>query len=499
MNRLSRPLSLLLFILSQLLVSNSTAQTVVVASKQFTESRLLAEIAALKLESDGFEVERKLGLGGSLLVFNALQTGAIDLYPDYTGTLAQNLLKYPKASPVELEQALSDISLKIIAPLGFNNSYAMAINRAKAEDMQLSRVSQLRDWPDLRVAVSLEFLNRNDGWQALSRHYQLPQKAAALEHALAYPALARDQIDLTDAYTTDGELNRYDLLLLQDDLEFFPQYQALYLGRSNLPADVRASLAPMTQALNQTNMRQLNARVSETGKSIKQVAREFLLQAGFLASTDAPAPATDSAGQKILANTVTHMKLTLTALLAACLIAIPLGLLAAHHKRTATAVIYFAGLLQTIPSLALLALMIPLFGLGEVTAIMALFLYSILPILRNTVTGVNTIDPLLLQVADGMGLTAGQRLIKIELPLALPTLLAGVKTAAIICIGTATLAAFVGAGGLGEPIITGLTLNNQQLILQGALPAAALAILTEFLFQWIEHSVMPVQLRQANW
>ena len=124
-----------------------------------------------------------------------------------------------------------------------------------------------------------------------------------------------------------------------------------------------------------------------------------------------------------------------------------------------------------------------------------LFLYSLLPIVRNTLTGLFNVDPLVKEVATGMGLTERQRLWHIELPLAMPTLLAGVKTAAIVSIGTATLAAFVGAGGLGEPIITGLNLNDHRLILEGALPAAALAIAVELLFEWVERALIPAHLR----
>jgi osmoprotectant transport system permease protein len=139
--------------------------------------------------------------------------------------------------------------------------------------------------------------------------------------------------------------------------------------------------------------------------------------------------------------------------------------------------------------------LIPLVGLGWLPAVIALFLYSLLPIVRNTLTGIFGVDPLIKEVATGMGLTQSQRLWKVELPLAAPTILAGVKTAAIISIGTATLAAFVGAGGLGEPIIAGLTLNNHRLILEGAVPAALLAIVVELLFEAVERATIPAHLR----
>jgi len=139
--------------------------------------------------------------------------------------------------------------------------------------------------------------------------------------------------------------------------------------------------------------------------------------------------------------------------------------------------------------------MIPLVGLGQLPAIIALFLYSLLPIVRNTLTGIFGVDPLLKQVATGMGLTRLQQLLRVEVPLAVPMILSGIKTAAIISVGTATLAIFVGAGGLGEPILTGLTLNGHNLILQGAIPAAMLAILVEFLFEYLEYRMVPRHLR----
>jgi osmoprotectant transport system permease protein len=172
-----------------------------------------------------------------------------------------------------------------------------------------------------------------------------------------------------------------------------------------------------------------------------------------------------------------------------------LALLLSRHDRLARGLLYVTGLVQTIPALALLALLIPLVGLGELPAILALFLYSLLPIVRNTLSGLFSVDPLLRQVATGMGMTDWQRIWHIELPLAMPTLLAGIKTAAIISIGTATLAAFVGAGGLGEPIITGLNLNDNSLILEGAVPAALLAIMAELIFEVIERRLVPAHLR----
>jgi osmoprotectant transport system permease protein len=190
-------------------------------------------------------------------------------------------------------------------------------------------------------------------------------------------------------------------------------------------------------------------------------------------------------------NTLRHLQLTATALAAAIVVGLITGIVVHRSKSISRIVLYLAGLLQTIPSIALLALMIPLFGIGFVPAIVALFLYSLLPILRNTVTALITIDPLLRRVAEGMGLTPLQQIRHVLLPLALPNVLAGVRVATVICIGTATLAAFIGAGGLGDPIVTGLALNDVNLILQGAVPAAALALITEIAFELLERVLVP--------
>jgi osmoprotectant transport system permease protein len=237
-------------------------------------------------------------------------------------------------------------------------------------------------------------------------------------------------------------------------------------------------------------MRGLNAMVVLEGRSFAEVAHGFLNEAGLLASGRQRVQ--ESKWTIMLFRTVTHLKLTFIALIAGMVVAIPFGILVYRVRAMSRPVMYIAGLLQTIPSIALLAFMVPLFGIGAKPAIMALFLYSLLPILRNTATALFSIDPVLM----GIGLTPQQRLRYVELPLAAPTILAGIRTAAVINIGTATLAAFIGAGGLGEPIVTGLALNDTSLILEGAIPAAVLAIMTEWAFEGLEKLMVPAHLLQ---
>ncbi len=193
---------------------------------------------------------------------------------------------------------------------------------------------------------------------------------------------------------------------------------------------------------------------------------------------------TDMAG-----HVIRHLQLTGLALVAAIVIGLAVALAVFANRRLADAVVYFCGLLQTVPSLALLALMIPIFGIGFTPAVVALFLYSLLPIVRNAVTALATVDPTLVRVSEALGLTRWQQLRHLRLPLSLPMIFAGIRTAAVISIGTATLAAFIGAGGLGEPIVVGLSLNDTDMILRGAIPAAMLAILAEFLFAALQKRV----------
>ncbi|MEM1112832.1 MAG: glycine betaine ABC transporter substrate-binding protein [Pseudomonadota bacterium] len=478
-----------------LLVASAGAEDppIRIGSKTFTESYVLGEITAQLLQNRGLSVERALGLGGTLIAWEALKSGEIDVYPEYTGTLTQAVLKQPGLTLVELRSAVAAHELNIPVLLGFNNSYAVAVATPVAQRLGLNKVSDLRAQPQLTAGFSHEFLNRGDGWQALRQTYGLPQEARGIEHALGYDALEAGQLDITDAYSTDGELAARDISLLADDLNFFPSYQAILLTRADLPTEARAIIGELDDKLSEAIMRQLNYRVAIGGESPAAVAASFLRTSGLVAdATVIEATRMD----RILANTATHLKLTGIALLLACVVAIPLSLVLSRYQQLSRALLYGAGLVQTIPALALLALLIPLVGLGELPAVLALFLYSLLPIVRNTLTGLFSVDPLLKEVATGMGLTDGQRLWHVELPLAVPTLLAGIKTAAIISIGTATLAAFVGAGGLGEPIITGLNLNDHRLILEGALPAAALAIIVEVMFEWLERVIVPAHLRQ---
>ena len=465
-----------------------------IGSKNFNESYLLGEIGARLLEDRGHAVQRQFGLGGTLICFDALVNDEIDLYFEYTGTLAQAVLHLDAgAGPGVLDAELRDRGLRLLRGLGFNNSYAMVVRRERSETLNLRTIGDLARHPELRVVLSHEFIEREDGWPGLSRTYGIDRPVTGIEHGLAYRAMREGALDVTDAYTTDAELLRDDLVILADDLGYFPRYDAAALVRGDIGDEAIALLDSLAGTLTQERMQALNASVKFDGRTFAQAAAAFLGTRGIDA-TGGEAGFWDD----LAANTVQHLKLTVVALIAAVLAGVGAALAVFRRAAVARAVIYFCGLLQTIPSIALLALMIPLFGIGVAPAIVALFLYSLLPILRNTVTALTTVDPTLRRVAVAMGLSGYERLRHVYVPLSLPSMLAGIRTAAVISIGTATLAAFIGAGGLGDPIVTGLALNDMSLVLQGAVPAAVLALMTELVFEGIERMAVPGHLRHSQ-
>ena len=466
-------------------------EPIVVASKNFTESYLLGEIIAQRLEQAGMEVDRRFGLGGTLICFEALLAGEIDVYVEYSGTLEQTILKLgQRTSILGLNERLLSRGLSLLSPLGFNNTYAIAVRKEVAEEFSLERISQLTDYRDLRVVVSHEFLEREDGWPGMRRVYGFDWIPEGIEHGLAYQAMADGSIDITDAYSTDGELQRYDLTVLADDKAFFPTYLAIPLIRDDLSPRAQAAIEDLASTLDDSSMASLNASVVFEGEDFASAARNHLRSIGFDVADGGSNTFDD-----LIRNTQRHLWLTAIALLTATVVGIVLALAVFQVAWISNAVLYVAGLLQTIPSIALLALMIPIFGIGMLPAVMALFLYSLLPIVRNSVTALATVDPVLRRVGKAMGLTRYDEIRYVYVPLAMPAILAGVRTAAVISIGTATLAAFIGAGGLGDPIVTGLALNDTSLILQGAIPAAVLAIVTELMFEGIERVLVPRHLK----
>jgi len=475
--------------------SQLSAQNLIrVGAKNFNEGYILGEMIALILEDGGFQVERKFNLGGTAVSFEALRTQNIDICAEYSGTISSEILKTPISSLDSLNEATKKrFQLEISKPYGFNNTYAIIVKADLAKKLSLKTLTDLAKHPELKARLSYEFLKRQDGWESLAKKYQLAQKTTGMEHGLSYQALLNNEIDFTDAYSTDGEMAKYGFVTLEDNLNFFPKYEAVSLYQMTLPPKAKELLQKMNTILTETEMQQLNALALFEKKSHQEIARNFLLKKKLIQNKTI---VEQSDMQNMLLHALEHLKLTLISLLAAMLFALPLGILLYRFQQLSKPILYFTGILQTVPSIALLALMIPFLGIGIIPAVFALFLYALLPILRNTVIGFLSVDPQLKKVATAIGLSETQKLRLVELPLAMPMILTGIRTAAVINVGTATLAAFIGAGGLGEFIVTGLALNDTKLILMGAVPSALLAIMIELCFEFLERMLISKHLRQ---
>lgn len=473
--------------------------SITVGSKGFTESVILGEMLRHLARQTGAEVHHQRQLGGTRVLWNALLSGEIDAYPEYTGTLLQEILVNENLqTEAELKQALRERGLQMTAPLGFNNTYAIGVKTELAERLKLRTISDLKNHPDLVLGFGNEFMDRADGWPGLQQRYQLPQRnVRGLDHDLAYRGIASGTLQVTDLYATDAEIAYYNLRALQDDLNYFPVYNAIILYRADLEQrapEVVALFKRLAGRINETAMSKMNARVKIHGEAESAVAADFLTQTLGLEVNNR----IQTAWQRFWQHTTEHLVLVGISLSAAILFAIPLGVLAARLERLGHIVLGIIGIIQTIPSLALFVFMIPLLGIGGPPAVMALFLYSLLPIVRNTYAGLKDIPLAIIESAQALGLPSWARLRIVELPLATRAILAGIKTSAVINVGTATLSALIGAGGYGQPILTGIRLDDISLILQGAVPAAALALLVQGLFELVERGLLPRGLRMQS-
>ena len=487
------PARIAIVLLAGLLPVLAIAQPVRIGSKQFTESVILGEIARLAARDAGVQAVHQRELGGTRILWKALQQGDIDAYPEYTGTLTHELLQDVPADAdiATLRARLKPLGIGITDPLGFDNTYAIGMRQDEAARLDIRRISDLRAHPSLRLGFSNEFMDRGDGWPGLRRAYALPQtKVSGLDHVLSYRAVASGAVDAIDLYSTDAEIPYYHLRTLPDDRHYFPRYQAVFLYRLALERDEPAFVAALRRLagrIDEQAMRTMNAAVKLDGRRDSAVAADFLgtrVEAGRR-----------GLWQRLRQRSVEHIELVASSLGLALALAIPLGIVAARRRRLGTLVIAATGVLQTVPSLAMFVFMIPLLGIGTWPAVAALFLYSLLPIVRNTHAGLVGIAPELMESAAALGLPRRVRLRRIELPLAMRSILAGIKTAAVINVGTATLAALIGAGGYGQPILTGIRLDSIPLILEGAIPAAVLALLVQGLFELVERWLTPRGLR----
>jgi osmoprotectant transport system permease protein len=476
----------------------SRADEITIGSKAFPESLVLGEMVAQLARQAGATADhgRTKGLGGTQVLWGALTQGTIDVYPEYTGTIAEEILAGQGLKGDDaLRTALAARGVRMSRPLGFNNTYALGMKESAAAALGITAISDLRRHPDLKFAFSNEFLKRGDGWPGLRDRYGLPQRdVRGMQHELAYRALADGAVQVTELYSTDAEIRQHGLRVLRDDLGYFPPYQAVLLYRAELEERAPAAVAAFRRlegAVSEPDMVALNARVKLEGVSPGQAAADFLAERlGTVAETG-----DEGFWGRLRRHTIEHLFLVGVSLAAAVAVAVPLGVLAARRPGLGQVLLATAGVLQTIPSLALLVFLIPLLKTGPAPAVAALFLYSLLPILRNTYAGLQDIPLPLRESAAALGLSPWAQLRLVELPLASRSILAGIKTAAVINVGTATLGGFIGAGGYGQPIFTGIPLNNLGLVLEGAVPAALLALAVQGGFELAERFLVPRGLR----
>ena len=485
-----------------------------VGSKRFTESYILGEIIKQTAEAAGETTAvHQQGLGNTAIVLNALTSGSIDIYPEYTGTIAKEILKLDKVpSLAELNTALKPQQLAVGVPLGFNNTYALAVRGDDARAKGITSLSDLKAHPELRLGLSQEFIGRADGWPGLKRTYELPfDTPRGLDHGIAYEAIARHQVDVIDIYSTDAKIDKYGLVVLADDRNYFPRYDAVLFYRADLPQRLPRTWQALTHlegAIDDASMRRMNAAAELDGKSFASIAADFVAKRPGTAGAAGATPAKSAPragflaklfGPDFLRLTLQHLALVFVSLAASIAVGIPLGVLAARRPKTEGWILSATGVVQTIPSLALLAVLIPLTGrIGVVPALIALALYALLPIVRNTHAALAQISRSMKDAARSLGMQEGTILRKIELPLAARTIMAGIRTSAVINVGTATIAAFIGAGGYGERIVTGLALNDHAMLLAGAIPAAVLALLIEGGFRLAERWTVPEGLRYVT-
>ena len=492
-------------------VGQASETEITVGSKAFTENAILGEMITLLARHEGHEATHLEQLGGTGIVWENLKNGTIDVYPEYTGTISQAILKDASLKGIKAirTQLATDYEqVAVTDSLGFENSYELGVSEDLAQRLDLHKISDLKKYPDLRCGFSTEFMDRPDGWPALRDAYRLPQDdVTGLEHTLGYRAVGGGARDVKDIFSTDARIQQVRLRTLKDDLSFFPEYAAVILYRADLEQrapDFVAQLKRLEGAISTEEMIELNAKVDIQDDSVHRVANNYLV-AELSVGTFIPPPTEFEKFlamlQRVFKATLEHLLMVVASLTAAIVVSVPLGVLAAKRRKLGQVILAVAEIIQTIPGLALLVLLISplsLVGLntvGPIPAIIALFLYSLLPIIRNTYTGIQSIPNSVRESAAALGLTPWAQLWRVELPMASRLILAGIKTTAVINVGYATLGGLIGAGGYGQPILQGLYRNSVPKMLEGAIPAALLALCVKWAFELSERFVVPKGLR----
>lgn len=489
-------------------------ETIRIGAKNFTEQEILGELVAQLIERGSeWRVVRRFGLGGTDLCHAALLAGEIDLYVEYTGTGLLNILKRDVIANPDLAYRTVArnyrlrFDLEWLPPIGFNNTYAIAVRADDAALRGWRRLSDLAaDAAGLHGGFTSEFMERPDGLPGLRAAYGLAiGRTTDLDPGLMYEALNRGQVDLIGAFATDGRIAEYNLAVLEDDRGFFPPYDAAPVVRSEVLARLprlREVLATLAGTIDDETMRRMNHAVDVLKRSPADVAREWIedrLGERPAREEAQERDAGDARGVFALAierrgevarKVGEHLVLTALGTSMAVLIGVPLGILIHRRDAARGAVLAFTEIVQTIPSLAMLAFLFALYGLlGTAPAVTALVLYALLPIVLNTFTGLREVPRQVIEAADGLGFSSRQRLWMVELPLAAPVIIAGIRAATVLTVGIATLSTYIGAGGLGDFIARGLARNDSRLTLLGAVPAAVMAVVLSLLIRLIERMV----------
>jgi osmoprotectant transport system permease protein len=491
----SLPIACCVALLFPAMAVGSAPAAVRVGCKIDVEEAILAQMAVELMGADGTAAVATPPLGGTDVCFAALLHGDIDAYPDYTGTIAVQILHDPSLkTDGALRAALAAKGIGMTGSLGFDDTYAIGMSDARAAALGIRTIGDLAGHPDLRLGFSIEFASRPDGWPGVRSAYGLADlPVQRLDHELAYRALVNGQIDATDLYSTDAEIAQHHLRVLADDRHFFPAYRAVYLYRLGAPAAAVAALDRLQGTVDAGQMQAMNAEVKVDHRQAADVAAGFLRRAFHLATVDTHS----STASELWHLTRDHLLLVGISLAAAIAVGLPLGVASAEFPRFGQGVLVTVAGIYTVPALALLVLLIsiPHVPLGKPPAIVALFLYSLLPIVRNTQAGLRSVPPQLRESAEVLGLGRWARLVRVEVPMASASILAGVKTSAVLNVGTATLGGFIAAGGYGEAIFQGIIFHDNREVLLGAVPAALMALAFQGGFDLIEPLLVPRGLR----
>ncbi len=506
--------------------SDSNVKKITIGSKEFTEQLILGNMMKVLLEDNGFKVDDRIGLSGTMINHRALINDEIDVYMEYTGTAYIVILE--KKEVVHDPQEVYEIvkkeykekwNLVWLDRARFDNTNALLMKKERAVELGIKTISDLAsivktDPNQLSFATNAEFFSRPDGLREMEKHYNFrfpDNNIKKMGIGITYLALNEDSVDVALGFSTDGNIRKFDLMILEDDKKFFPIYNPAPVIRSEvieMYPTVENILNQIGPRLTTTEMIEMNYGVDIDGENPERVARQWLEDEGLLgvsglhqqpksrSAIESPSSfvlSFQDQARLLAVKIVEHIKVSFISVGIAVGTGLGLGIAITlfRNKAFSNGVINIAIIIVTIPSVAMFGFMVPIFGIGITPSIIALVLYAQLPILRNTYTGLTTIRSEILDAAEGIGLSKLEMLFKIRFPIAFPVIMAGIRTSIVFTIGLATIAALIGAGGLGDLIFQGIQQSNTQLILVGTIPVALLAVFTDIGLKKVEDRLTP--------